>query len=325
MTYGMEELIPIVAELSGQYTGYESTSVTYEKAGQLMEAVIYCICEYERSEGDEGAAAYAGQSETGKGMLVIPEKISAKEAYRLGYQLVDAKVRAMKEMYHGLLTDFRTYGNIALKETVGAVPEFLKWYDIRYAPQDTILTLDYPLLRDVTQRTAGKRTPGEEADFRFSESRRAGGNLQTRYTGIDAVYEYVKCICIEQRFLNRFPEAYVIQVLEKYAGESAAGELSGDTLRYEEIFENLCGILLEDVICHLLLKKPLDGGRITEADRSRIQALLSVSSLEDTKMMVRRMVKDFIGKVYGNDGEIWKYLEGECDNIIVRMVHSNHF
>lgn len=35
------------------------------------------------------------------------------------------------------------------------------------------------------------------------------------------------------------------------------------------------------------------------------------------------MVKDFIRKVYGNNGGIWQYLEGECDNIIVKMVHSN--
>ena len=47
MRYEMEELIPIVAELTERYTGYESTSVTYEKANQLMEAVIYCIQEYE--------------------------------------------------------------------------------------------------------------------------------------------------------------------------------------------------------------------------------------------------------------------------------------
>ena len=301
MSYDMEELIPIVAELAGKYTGYESTSVTYEKAGQLMEAVIYCICEYERSAGNECAEAYADQSETGKGMLLTKEKISAKEAYRRGYQLVDAKVRAMKEMYHGLLMDFRTYGNLALKETVGAIPEFLKWYDIRYAPQDTILTLDYPVLR-----------------------------AETGYTGIDAVYEYVKCICIEQRFLNRFPETYVIQVLEKYVREFAIRESSGRILghtvmrdfEHAEIVENLCGILLEDVICHLLLKKRLDGRRITETDRGRMQALLGISSLEDTKEMVRRMVKELIKNVYGNDGEMWQYLKGECDNIVVRMVHS---
>lgn len=43
--YEMEELLPLVAKLAAKYTSGESTSVTYEAAGQLMEAVCYCIRE----------------------------------------------------------------------------------------------------------------------------------------------------------------------------------------------------------------------------------------------------------------------------------------
>ena len=50
ISFEMEELLPIVAQLAEQYAGYESTSVTYERAELLMEAVIYCIHEYERSD-----------------------------------------------------------------------------------------------------------------------------------------------------------------------------------------------------------------------------------------------------------------------------------
>ena len=45
MEYEMEELIPLVKELCDRYTGKESTSVTYEAAQRLMEAVLYCIHE----------------------------------------------------------------------------------------------------------------------------------------------------------------------------------------------------------------------------------------------------------------------------------------
>ena len=41
MDYEMEELLPIVATLAEKYTGGESSSISYEKAGQLMEAVMY--------------------------------------------------------------------------------------------------------------------------------------------------------------------------------------------------------------------------------------------------------------------------------------------
>ena len=40
MDYTMEELIPVVAGLAGKFTSKESTSITYERANQLMEAVI---------------------------------------------------------------------------------------------------------------------------------------------------------------------------------------------------------------------------------------------------------------------------------------------
>ena len=41
----MEELVPIVGKLAGEYMGHASTSVTYETAEQLMEAVLYCVRE----------------------------------------------------------------------------------------------------------------------------------------------------------------------------------------------------------------------------------------------------------------------------------------
>lgn len=52
MDYQMEELLPIVSELAQKYTGYESTSITYEKAQSLMEAVLFCLSEYNSSVKD---------------------------------------------------------------------------------------------------------------------------------------------------------------------------------------------------------------------------------------------------------------------------------
>ncbi len=281
--YEMEELIPIVAKLAEKYTGYESTSVTYEKANQLMEAVIYCINEYAQGEavthGSESGGFFSVGHEASGGKVLAAEGVPAKEAYKLGCQLVEAKVHAMKELYHTLIRDFHSYGNMALEDTVRAIPEFLKWYDIRFAPQDTILTLDYPVLKELG-------------------------------AGIDAVYEFVKCVCVEQRFLNKFPEAYVIQVLRGYSEE------------YEKMFENLCGILLADVAGHILLKKKFGDGGICESERGRLRALLGMYTEEEAKTLVRGSVRRFIEEFYGDDGEMWQYLEKECDNIVVRIVHS---
>ena len=42
----MEELVPIVGKLAEKYTSHESTSITYEKAEQLMGAVLYVFTNY---------------------------------------------------------------------------------------------------------------------------------------------------------------------------------------------------------------------------------------------------------------------------------------
>lgn len=43
--YGLEEILPVVIYLTNKYTSGESSSVPYEKAEMLMEAVLYCIRE----------------------------------------------------------------------------------------------------------------------------------------------------------------------------------------------------------------------------------------------------------------------------------------
>ncbi len=100
-------------------------------------------------------------------------------------------------------------------------------------------------------------------------------------------------------------------VLRAYSGE------------YEEMFENLCGIVLADVMWHILLKKPFDSEGMTESDRSKIQAVLGMCSKEEAKENMREMVKNFLREFYEDGEEIWRYVENECDNIVVRAIHTS--
>lgn len=221
MDYTMEELIPIAGELVEKYTAFESTSVTYEKAEQLMGAVLYCIHEAELTAGSvwanaggdgagdeqanagedaaDSARVYAGGDMAGGAVSVSAKGLTARQAYEAGTALVEKKVRKALAMYNEMMPGFSDYGNICLYDTVvKGLPEFFKWYDIKFNPQDTILTLDYPVT----------------------------GNL-SEYTGIDRIYEYLKRIRMEQEFLHTYPENYVRSVLREYCGE------------YEEMVENI--------------------------------------------------------------------------------------
>lgn len=131
--YTMEELLPIAIKLTEKFTKKESTSVTYERAESLMEAVIYCV-----NESREGEIAD------------FNKKITAMEAYSAGYDKVVQKAIKANNLYNEIISDFCDYGNLAYKETIlEGMPEFFKRYDARFCPQDHLLTLDYPLVHPI--------------------------------------------------------------------------------------------------------------------------------------------------------------------------------
>lgn len=173
MEYEMEELIAIVGRLAEKYNAHESTSMTYEKAEQLMEAVLYCIHE---------------TKQFGDNFMVSEENMPIQRVYEIGAVYVEEKVKKALDLYNEMLPTFVYYGNHCLYDTfIKGMPEFFKWYDMQFEPQNTILTLDYPVLKDISG-----------------------------YIGIDKVYEFIVCIYLEQKFLHIFPGDYIINILLKY-------------------------------------------------------------------------------------------------------------
>ncbi len=173
--YGMEELIPVVAELTEKFTSAESSSVSYERARHLMEAVLYCIRECEKEQA----------------LLLKDQKLSAAFAYQTGYEIVKKKTEQAKEAYKSLLNGFCAYGNENYQDTVcKAIPGFFQYYDSRFAPQETIITMDYPVLMPMQE-----------------------------LSGIDAVEQYITYLRLEQQFLHAFPETYVREILKSYRND----------------------------------------------------------------------------------------------------------
>lgn len=84
MDYQMEELLPIVSELAQKYAGYESTSITYEKAQSLMEAVLFCLNEYNTS--------YMNTTS------LVHKDIPVTEQYNIGVKLLYEKVENIRKI-----------------------------------------------------------------------------------------------------------------------------------------------------------------------------------------------------------------------------------
>lgn len=209
--YSMEDLLPIVARLTEEYTSKESSSITYEKARQFMDAVIYCIahCEEENALRESGKDDKEKEStkddkendiESSKEFIIIKSSVlSATEAYELGYQMVVEKVRQTIDKYNELMLYFDHYGNINYRDTVEkALPGFFMYYDAKYAPMEHIITMDYPVF-----------------------------GLDMELEGIDMIRQYLDTIIIEQQYLMQFERERIIEKLRSFHP------------RYEKEFFNL--------------------------------------------------------------------------------------
>lgn len=172
--FKLEELLPIVAELAERYTAKESTSISYDRARQLMGAVSHCISQC-----------------GGSNQVISNNGITAKEAYQLGYENLVHKIKQTQTAYNAMIVNFNAYGNENYNDTVTkAIPGFFRYYDVRFAPQDTIITMDYPALCPITE-----------------------------CSGIDAIEKYVEYISYEQKFMAALPEEYVYEVLYRFQTE----------------------------------------------------------------------------------------------------------
>lgn len=267
MGYDMEELVSIVAKLAEEYTSKESTSITYEKAQQFMDAVLYCINEAEKME---------------RYSLIQENGVSAHEMYKIGVSCVKEKIKETMEIFNNVITHFSSYGNECLNDTVvKGLPEFFKWYDYKYEPQNTILTLDYPVLVDITE-----------------------------HTGIDRIYDFVICIQLEQRFLNRFSTEYVVEVLSKYDRE------------YKLMVDNICEIVLTSVLGHILLEKEISAKGFDTEDYQNIQEVIQQTSLDELRLKLKNAVEKMVQKYYDNDDKLKEYLYHGVRNISVRIKNA---
>lgn len=267
MDYQMEELLPIVSELAQKYAGYESTSITYEKAQSLMEAVLFCLSEYNSSAKDS----------------LVQKDISVKEQYNIGAKLLSEKVENIRKIFNEISFQFEDFGVKCLYDTVQkGIPQFLKWYDIKFCPQNTILTLDYPLLIDCSS-----------------------------LTGADAVYKYIRAIQTEQIFLGKFDRNYVMLVLEKYNFE------------YRDMIENICSIVLTNIIGHIAIKKPFNDIDFLYGEYLQLSKIFAGKSIPDIENVVKDLIKKIVSQFYENDMDMLEYLCYETNNIAVRIYTAN--
>lgn len=270
MSFETEELMPIVAELADKYTGKESTSITYEKARQLMEAVLYCIHEYE------------GDGEKGQELLSMDGKSVAKRAYSLGYEAVLKKVKETQILYNEIIPDFKYYENRCYFDTFAkGISSFFLYYDPRFQPQNHILTLDYPVLYPVY-------------------------TLQ----GIDAISAFVKCVSLEQVFLGKLPDEYVLHVLRAYSPDQG------------ELIINLAGIVLRNILGCLMAGKRVNTQGYTPWELERLINYVNRNNTVSLEQEMKGLVDELLQSGYDGLEELGDYLKTDLHDFCYELRYA---
>ena len=126
-------------------------------------------------------------------------------------------------------------------------------------------------------------------------------------TGADAVYKYIRAIQTEQRFLGTFDRNYIMLVLQKYNPE------------FQDMIDNICSIVLTNIIGHIAIEKPLSGMDFLYEEYHQLSKAFAGKSISDIENVVKELIKKIVGQYYDNDMDMLEYLCYEANNIAVRI------
>ena len=275
----IENLLPLVAELADRYTSRESSSVTYETAAALMEAVLHCLRECEQEEAALVASGPASD---------------VRALYRRGAQLVIEKTHTAKAHYDTIIQNFEDYGCMNYRDTIlKGMPQFFLRYDPVFAPGNHLLTLDYPLLCGKPQRM-GVSLPFGDLIPHGNSSPNGNpcphGNPFPHSTpsafkshplcGIDLILEYLKGIRTEQLFLNQFHPDMVRQLLYRVSPD------------YKKLYlDNICDPVLLYVTGCILSVSSDSGPLPVRPDLEKLRLIFSPMDLQDISAHVRNAIR----------------------------------
>lgn len=118
-----------------------------------------------------------------------------RKIYDRGYQILFDQTVETKKQYDHLIQRFDSYGNQNLYDTViKGLPQFFLHYNIRFEPENILLTLDYPVLYSLE-------------------------NIR----GIYKIAAFIKAIAIEQEFLSCFSKLQLQKLLKFYDADYREG------------------------------------------------------------------------------------------------------
>lgn len=283
----LEQIMPIVAKLADKYTSKESSSVSYEVAAMLTEAVVYTVEEcFDRENASEIGAKEKDEN-------LIAQNFETRDLsvfYEKGKDIICRKVYEAKDLYEKIIENFQDYGCVNYRDTIlKGFPAFFTKYDYKFQPQNHILSLDYPSLI-------------QNEDL----------------TGIDLILQYLNGIYIEAEFLKKFSATAVRQCVM----EGAAGESLQVFLKY--YMGNICDAVLWRAVCCAIADKSVQDLCLEQEDWREIEFFFEGDSVQKARQKIEAIIRLLIQKLNDNGVNIElpvEYFSGVSHEYAVRIMN----
>lgn len=192
-----EELAALLKELIVKYTGKLCSSVKEDTAIKLLNSILYSIDAYENYNQNKNS--------------LIKADISLKEKYDSGLEIIKINLEESKMLFDEIKASKLEIPLAAYNDTIDdGLPQFFKYYDILFAAQDNIITIDYPLLFD-----------------------------DMSLTGIFRIKQYLEKLNIETSFCNLFDGSTIRKILSYY-GKKYHIDYKNTPFNVFEIIINQC-------------------------------------------------------------------------------------
>ncbi len=267
-----KQFMVLLGDLIIKYTKGESTSVKIETGQRIMLSILYCI--------DACTRSFASPQDA----INLLTLSSIKEIYQAGLETVESCLRETEQSYQEIKNNKLDIPNEAYQSTIDqALPDFFEKYDVLFSAQDTMTSIDYPLLFD-----------------------------DMKMQGIFYIKQYIHKLDLETQFCRLFAPEEVTQLLYNY------GRVYG--IDYREALINIFEIILTNSIFSVLAGNKASELCITQLQLGYLREKFKDLASSQCLSTISEAVEALIGKLEIDQPELKKYMRDFIAVLMPRFV-----
>jgi len=261
LSHRQEELYLLLERQVKLYTIGDSSSLPAETAQELLRSIRFCI---------ETHLTLSGESASNHPLAQLFEE-GQRDVWRL--------IQEAKLLYHEAKRTNPGFGSIAYGDTLDAIGDFFRFYDMRFFAHDIPCSIDYPLCHPVPEALEG-----------------------VRYIG-----EYLRRLIIENRFCGLFAQQDAIRLLGIHQPE------------YRELILNLFEPVFACALGLALLNRNAASLRLDSEGCGRIYELFRPWDENQTRARLHEAVNRLCIRFRLWDTEMRAYLMNAAENLPPRL------